>query len=225
MRTLLVMAPPGTTGAAGLDAPLYEVTFVVLDVETTGGCPDTDALTEVGAVAFCGGERLGTFDTLVDPGVPVPPFITELTGISDDMLRGAPALHAVVPAFVEFVGGAVMVGHNVAFDLGFLDSALGRCRLGPLPNPCVDTLALARRLVRDMASDCALATLAAALRLEHRPAHRALADALATADLLHRLIEQATGFGVERLGDLLALPDRLDPVPRTAAGALVPVAS
>ena len=84
----------------------------------------------------------------------------------------------------------------------------------------VDTLGLARRLVRDLSPDCGLHSLAVSLRLEHRPAHRALADALATADLLHRLIEVATGYGVLRLGDLLALPDRLSPIPLSAAGSL-----
>lgn len=219
------MAPPCLTVAAGDDTPLFDVTFVVLDVETTGAAPGAAALTEIGAAAYRGGELLGTFDTLVDPGYPVPPFISDLTGITDDMLFGAPVAPAVLPAFVDFVGAAVLVGHNVAFDLAFLDAALGACRLPALANPALDTLALARRMVRDLVPDCALATLAAALRLEHQPRHRALADALATADLLHRLIEQAAGFGAERLGQLLALPDRLAPLPRATAGPALSVAS
>jgi DNA polymerase-3 subunit epsilon len=218
------MAAPARTEAAGDDTPLFDVTFVVLDVETTGAAPGAAALTEIGAAAYRGGELLGTFDTLVQPGCDLPPFITELTGITDDMLWRAPSPALVLPRFAEFVGAAVVVGHNVAFDLAFLDEALAACRCPPLHNPVVDTLALARRMVRDVVPDCALATLAASLRLEHRPRHRALADALATADLLHRLIEQAAGFGVERLGGLLALPARLAPLPRAAPMA-VPVAS
>jgi DNA polymerase-3 subunit epsilon len=216
---------PRRDEAVGLDAPLYDVTFVVLDVETTGAAPDVGALTEIGAAAYRGGELLGTFDTLVQPGSSVPAFITELTGITDAMLVDAPPVDVVVPKLVDFAGRAVVVGHNVAFDLAFLDEALAACRLPPIANPAVDTLALARRLVRDLVPDCTLAGLAAALRLEHRPRHRALADAQCTADLLHRLIEQATGFGVVRLGQLLDLPARLPPLPRADAGAAMPAAS
>lgn len=218
------MALVGPAEAGGLDTPLYQVTFVVLDVETTGSAPDSAALTEIGAARFRGGERLGTFQTLVAPGHSVPPFVSELTGITDHMLEQAPSVHRVVPGFAEFVGRAVVVGHNLSFDLAFLDAALVECHRAPLANPKVDTLELARRLVRDVVPDCALATLARALRLEHRPTHRALSDALATADLLHRLIEQATGLGVEHLGELLDLPARLAPVPRHAA-MVVPAAS
>ena len=203
-------------GPSGPDTPLYQVTFVVLDVETTGAAPGDAALTEIGAARFCGGEQLATFETLVDPGCAVPPFVSELTGISDAMVSSAPPASAVVPALARFVGRDVVVGHNVSFDLAFLDAALAACRHPGLSNPSVDTLELARRLVRDIVPDCALATLARAFRLEHRPAHRALADALATADLLHRLIEQATSFGVEHLGELLDLPGRLAPIPRRA---------
>jgi len=202
------------------DPFLYDVSFVVIDVETTGGSPDQASLIEIGAATFSGGEELARFDTLVDPGTEIPPFVSELTGITDDMVRAAPPPETVVPQLVSLIGDAVVVGHNVAFDLGFLDAALAACGRPPLANAVVDTLALARRLVRDEVPDCALGTLAAVLRLAHRPSHRALADALATADLLHRLIEAATGYGVLRLGELLALPDRLAPIPVSAAGSL-----
>jgi len=202
------------------DPFLYDVRFVVLDVETTGGSPDEASLIEVGAAAFLGGVELARFETLVDPGAEIPPFVSELTGITDDMVRAAPSPETVAPQLVSLIGDAVVVGHNVAFDLGFLDAALAGCGHPPLANAVVDTLALARRLVRDEVPDCALGTLAAVLRLAHRPTHRALADALATADLLHRLIEAATGYGVLRLGELLALPDRLAPIPVSAAGSL-----
>lgn len=203
------------------DPYLYDVTFVVLDVETTGGSPDEAALIEVGAASFRGGEELARFETLIDPGTEIPPFVSELTGITDDMVRGAPGPEMAMAHLAMLIGDAVVVGHNVAFDVGFLDTALAGCGRPPLTNPAVDTLALARRLVRDEVPDCALGTLAAVLRLAHRPAHRALADALATADLLHRLIEAATGYGVLHLGELLTLPDRLAPIPVSAAGSLV----
>ncbi|HEX6420003.1 MAG TPA: exonuclease domain-containing protein, partial [Acidimicrobiales bacterium] len=175
----------------GLDTPLHAVTFCVLDLETTGGSPGDCAITEIGAARYRGGERLGTFQTLVDPGAPIAPAITALTGITDALVRAAPPLGAVLPALLEFVGGAVLVGHNLRFDVSFLDVALTADERGAVGLHRVDTVALARRLVADEVPDCRLGTLADHLRLGHRPTHRALDDALATADLLHALLERA----------------------------------
>lgn len=189
-----------------LGTPLHQVTFVVVDVETTGGAPDSASLTEVAAARYRGGELLGTFQTLVQPGESIPPLITALTGISDAMVSAAPRVDEVLPALVEFIGGAVLVGHNLRFDLSFLDHALISTGRDRLSNATVDTLALARRLVRDMVPNCKLGTLASNLRLEHRPSHRALNDVLATGDLLHALLERAGSFGIVELEELLDLP-------------------
>ncbi len=201
-----MMAFAAAASTDDMYVPLYDVTFCVIDVETTGGGPQTCSLTEVAAAKFRGGECLGTFATLVDPNDAIPPFISALTGITDDMVRDAPSVPGVLPAFVEFVHGAVLVGHNVDFDLSFLNAALEENDRLPLDNLVVDTLALARRLVDPDVPNCRLSTLASGLELEHRPAHRALDDVMATADLLHRLIEDATGFGVFQLGQLVELP-------------------
>jgi DNA polymerase-3 subunit epsilon len=189
-----------------LGAPLFEVTFCVIDLETTGGSAESCGITEVGAVKTTGGEWSGTFQTMVNPGMAVPPEITVLTGITESMVLPAPRIESVLPSLLEFVGDAVIVGHNVRFDLGFLRAALERSGRPRLTNPWVDTCALARRLVRDEVPNCRLGTLASRLRLDHRPTHRALDDALATADLLHLLLERAAGLGVTGLDDLLALP-------------------
>jgi DNA polymerase III subunit epsilon len=189
-----------------LGTPLFEVTFCVVDLETTGGSPETCAITEVGAVKVRGGRCLGTFQTLVNPGVAVPPEITVLTGITEAMVMPAPQIESVLPSLLEFIGDAVVVGHNVRFDLAFIRAALVRADRPPLPNPSVDTCALARRLVRDEVPNCKLGTLSSRFRLDHRPNHRALDDALATADLLHILLERAAGLGVTGLDDLVALP-------------------
>lgn len=189
-----------------LGTPLAEVTFCVFDVETTGTSAVDAAICEIGAVKVRGGECLGTFATLVNPGVPIPPHITYLTGITEAMVAPAPPIEAVLPAFVEFAGDAVLVGHNVRFDVGFLRAALARAGYAPPANRVVDTCALARRLVRDEVPNLRLATLAERLRLPHRPTHRALDDALATVDLLHLLLERAASFGVLGLDDLLELP-------------------
>ena len=189
-----------------LGVPLHQVTFCVLDVETTGGAPPACAITEVAAVKLRGGECLGTFQTLVNPGVGIPPEITVLTGITEAMVLPAPWIEEVLPSFLQFLGDAVIVGHNVRFDMRFLQSALASSGRALLANRFVDTCALARRLVRDEVPNCQLGTLAERLRLAHRPNHRALADALATGDLLHALLERAGNLGVLGLDDLYELP-------------------
>ena len=189
-----------------LGAPLVDTTFVVVDLETTGGSPGTDTITEIGAVKVRGGQCLGTFQTLVNPGRAIPPTITVLTGITESMVARAPRVESVLPALLEFMGDAVVVGHNVRFDVGFLAAALERDGRPPLTAPTVDTVALARRLVRDEVPNCKLGTLARCFRLSHQPSHRALDDALATADLLHVLLERAGSLGVTGLDDLTSLP-------------------
>ncbi len=189
-----------------LGTPLADVTFCVVDLETTGGSPADDRITEVGAVLLRGGECLGTFQTLVNPGRGIPPGITVLTGISDAMVVPAPRIEAVLPALLEFCGDAVIVGHNVSFDLGFLRAACARTERALPGWSKVDTAALARRLLVDEVPNHRLGTLADRLRLDHTPSHRALDDALATGDLLHVLLERAGRLGVLGLDDLLALP-------------------
>jgi DNA polymerase-3 subunit epsilon len=189
-----------------LGTPLAEVTFVVVDLETTGGSPATSAITEIGAVKLRGGECLGTLQTLVNPGLAIPPEITYLTGITQAMVLPAPRIDSVLPSFLEFCRDAVVVGHNVRFDLSFLNAALLAAARPRLANRSVDTCALARRLVRDEVPNCKLATLAQHFRVAHKPTHRALDDALATGEVLHALLERAGSLGVLALDDLLELP-------------------
>ncbi len=189
-----------------LGTPLSDVTFCVLDLETTGGAPTTDRITEIGAVKVRGGQLLGTFQTMVNPGCAIPPQVVVLTGITEAMVCRAPRIESVLPTLLEFVGDAVVVGHNVRFDMGFIQEALRHDERPPLGNVTVDTVALARRLVRDEVPNCKLSTLAERFRLPHRPSHRALDDAWATADLLHVLIERAGSLGVRGLDDLRSLP-------------------
>jgi len=188
-----------------LGTPLRDVTFCVVDLETTGGNRATDAITEIGAVKVRGGECLGTFQTLVNPGCAIPPAVTMLTGLTDAVVAPAPRVGAVLGAFVTFVGDSVLVGHNVSFDVAFIRRALADHDRAPLDNRVIDTAALSRRLLREEAPNMRLSTLASRLRLDHRPSHRALDDALATVDLLHALIERASGHGVTGLDDLIGL--------------------
>ncbi len=184
---------------------LAAVTFCVVDIETTGGS-GADSITEVAAVKVRCGEEVGSFETLVSCVGDIPPAIVQLTGITTAMVRDAPFVEEVLPHLLEFAHGCVLVGHNVHFDLRFLNGELQRSGYRAFEVPVVDTLALARRLVTEEAENCRLGTLAERLGLEHRPTHRAMTDVRATIDLLHALIERSSGYGVRALDDLLALP-------------------
>jgi DNA polymerase-3 subunit epsilon len=188
-----------------LGTPLTEVTFCVLDLETTGGSPAESAITEVGAVKVKMGEVVGTFHTLVNPGEPVPAFIRLLTGITDEALIDAPPIGTVLPSLLEFVRGTVVVAHNARFDVSFINAALARGSYPPLDNRVVDTAALARKILAGEVPNNKLATLARFLRCTRQPTHRAYDDALATVEVLHCLIERAAGYGVTTLEDLVAM--------------------
>ena len=198
-----------------LGEPLREVTFCVVDLETTGGAPDASDITEIGAVKVRGGEVVGEFQTLLDPGGPIPAFIAVLTGITDAMVVGAPRLENALPAFLEFARGTVLVAHNAPFDIGFLKAACARHGY-PWPAPRVlDTALLARRvLVRDEAPNCRLATLARLFRSGTVPCHRALADARATVDVLHGLLERVGGLGVQSFDELVTFSGQVRPEQR-----------
>jgi len=187
-----------------LGTPLAEVTFCVVDLETTGGSAAASAITEIGALKVRRGERAGTFHTLVNPGCSVPAFIRLLTGISDDMLIEAPPIETVLPSFLEFARNTVLVAHNARFDVGFLNAALTAAEYPPLDHRVLDTAVLARKILAGEVPNNRLATLVRHLRCPHEPCHRAFADVLATTDVLHYLIERVAGFGITTLEDLVA---------------------
>ncbi len=197
-----------------LGSPLREVTFVVVDLETTGGSADSQ-ITEIGAVKVRGGERLAEFQTLVNPGSSIPPFIQVLTGITDGMVAGSPSIASVLPSFLEFARGCVLVAHNAPFDVGFLKAACAAHGHAWPAFPVVDTVLLARRVVtRDEAPNCKLATLARLFRAGTSPNHRALSDARATVDVLHGLMERLGGLGVHSLEELTGFSARVHPQQR-----------
>jgi len=198
---MAVDAVQGTLDELG--TPLREVTFVVFDLETTGGSAAEHAITEIGAVKVRGGEVVGEFATLIDPGGPIPPFISVLTGITDAMVLAAPPFSQVLPSFLEFVKGAALVAHNAPFDMSFIRAACAANGYPPPANPIVDTADLARRvLTRDETPNCKLGTLARLFRSTTEPCHRALADAKATVDVLHGLIARVGSLGVHTLEEL-----------------------
>ncbi|NYG05603.1 DNA polymerase-3 subunit epsilon [Phycicoccus badiiscoriae] len=198
-----------------LGTALADVTFVVVDLETTGGSPADSAITEIGAVKVRGGEVMGEFQTLVNPHVPIPPFIQSLTGITTSMVADAPRIESALPAFLEFAQGAVLVAHNAGFDVGFLKMAARDQGIEWPRHAVLDTVHLARQLVtRDEARNHKLSTLAALFGATTTPDHRALHDAQATVDVLHALIGRVGSLGVHTLEELASYTSRVSPAQR-----------
>jgi DNA polymerase-3 subunit epsilon len=209
---------PGGPGRVELGGPgrveLGCLEFAVVDLETTGWSPEAAAITEIGAVRVrgagsAGGDvRLGEFASLVNPGMPVPPGIADLTRITDWMLAAAPRLGAVLPGLLDFARGCVLVAHNAPFDLGFLVAGCDDCGLAWPGFTVLDTVMLARRVMDpDEVPDCKLGTLAGFFGARTAPNHRALADARATADVLSWLIRRLTHRGIRTLRQLSTWPD------------------
>jgi DNA polymerase-3 subunit epsilon len=199
-----------------LGRPLRDITFTVVDLETTGGSAESGSMiTEIGAVKVRGGEVLGEFQTLVNPHTEIPPFIAVLTGISNSMVSDAPPIDSALPAFLEFAAGSVLVAHNAPFDVGFLRHfAELQGRAWPRFE-VVDTAKLARRVItRDDAPNCKLSSLAQAFRSTTTPNHRALSDARATVDVLHGLMERLGSLGVHTLEELQTFSSRVSTAQR-----------
>src|ERR1700749_4710690 len=174
------------------DVPLASLDFTVVDVETTGWAPDVAGITEIGAVRVHDGRVVAEYSSLVNPGTPVPPAITELTGISDQMLASAPPVAAVLPGLLAFAQGSVLAAHNAPFELRFLTAACaGMGREWP-GFEVLDTVRLARHLMASPQEvpDRKLSTLALFFGTPVRPSHRALDDARATAAVLGELLQR-----------------------------------
>ena len=187
--------------------PLHETTFVVLDLETTGGAAHLGAaITEIGAVKIRGGLTMGEFKSFVDPQHPVPTYITGLTGITDEMVFQAPTIGEIFPSLLEFLGSpdsTVLVAQNAPFDLSFLTHS-ARVHGHSWPKYSVlDTATLARKiLTREEVPNCKLATLAEFFGTSTTPNHRALDDARATVDVFHGLLERLGTYDIYTLEEL-----------------------
>ena len=190
------------------DRQLSDVTFVVLDLETSGASARTgSAITEIGAVKVCCGNVKGTFHTLINPSTPLSPFIVELTGITDQMLADAPSIETVLPLLCEFLGSpeeSVFVAHNAPFDLSFLKTASALHGYIWPDFRVLDTVKLARLvLTKDDVANYQLGTLAEYFDTHIAPNHRALDDAQATVDVLHGVIERLGSFDIFTINELL----------------------
>ncbi|HEX7405931.1 MAG TPA: DEDD exonuclease domain-containing protein [Candidatus Nanopelagicaceae bacterium] len=212
--TAPVKNEPWQASFEDLGRALSHTTFVVIDLETSGGSPGAGAgITEIGAVKVRGGEVIGEFHTLINPGTGIPPFITVLTGITDAMVIAAPSIAETFPTLLEFIGSekeTVMVAHNAPFDIGFLKAAAAAHNYGWPKYPVVDTARLARQvLTKEEVPNCKLRTLSLFFRATTSPTHRALDDARATVDVLHGIFDRLGSFGVTTLEELTSFSTRI----------------
>ena len=180
-------------------SPFDHLDFAIVDLETTGWAPEEATITEIGAVLVRAGRERAQFSTLVNPGSAIPEPVTALTGISDAMVAAAPPLANVLADFLAFARGCVLTAHNAPFDVAFLIAACKTCDV-PWPEfRILDTVELARKVLGEEVADCKLATLAAHFGARTKPRHRALPDALATAEVLSELLRRLAASGVNSL--------------------------
>ncbi len=180
---------------------LSDLEYVVIDTETTGLHPQRNRIIEIAAIKLQGGERVATFETLLNPHRRLPAYITELTHISQPMVSNAPDFGKVIDGLLDFMRGAIIVGHNIPFDIRFLDGELRKLGRPPILNETIDTIRLATRLNPGFRRPN-LDRLAALLNLPVGTRHRAFADAAITADALLLLLRQAEKQGYVTLADL-----------------------
>ena len=191
-----------------MDTNLSDGIFLIVDLETTGPSPKSgSAITEIGAVKVKGGEVIAEFESFVNPLKPIPEYITDLTGITNQMLANAPIIDEVLPDFLNFASShieTILVAHNAPFDLGFLKSAASEIEI-PWPKyQTLDTVTIARQvLTRDEVANCKLGTLAEFFGTKVEPNHRALDDAKATNEVLHGLFERLGSMQITTVEKLM----------------------
>jgi DNA polymerase-3 subunit alpha (Gram-positive type) len=175
---------------------LAETDFVVFDLETTGSKTPPCRITEIGAYRVSGGRITGEYQTLINPEARIPPFISALTGITDDMVKDAPKFSDIACDFLDFIGDSVLVAHNAPFDMRFLNSEVGRIfEEYRVANPCLCTVQLSRRLLPHVENH-KLKTLAEYYDISLVNHHRASADARATAEIFVNLLADLDTGGV-----------------------------
>jgi DNA polymerase III epsilon subunit family exonuclease len=195
----------GLADAPQLDRPIEDAELVVFDLETTGLSASSCRICEIGGVRVRALEVADTFETLVNPGVALPGFVSTLTGIRDAELRRAPRPEVALRRFLAFAGDAPLVAHNARFDVAFLDRGVERLTGLRCAATVIDTVWLARRLLDGRSERVSLARLAHFFGVSVEPCHRALPDAIATAEILVSLLGLAQERGARTLGDVVEL--------------------
>ncbi len=189
---------------------------VIIDLETTGYSPEYDQIIELGAIRIENRVETGRFNSLIRPRGKIPAVISAKTGITNDMVADAPTIEDILPAYIEFIGSSIIVGHNVSFDINFLYDNAERLGLGPISNDHVNTMRLASRLLPDL-KNRRLDSLASALEVPTNNRHRALGDCQTTADCLAALRELA-----DRLGGIPEPPKPWERYEKADARDIVP---
>ena len=195
----------GLADVPQLETPIEDAELVVFDLETTGLSATRCRICEIGAVRVRAFELVDTFESLVNPGTLLPAYVAALTGLRESELRAAPRPETAVRRFVAFAGDAPLVAHNARFDVGFLDQAVERLTGRRCAAPVIDTVWLARRLLDGRSERVSLSQLAHFFGVSTRPCHRALPDALATAEILVSLLGLAQERGARTIRDVVEL--------------------
>lgn len=193
------MAPDRLAVTGKCDMP-FDGSFVAFDLETTGLSRYTDRITEIGAVLVENGEIVSEFNTFADPERKLDPENIKLTGITDEMLEGAPSQEEAIRAFLEFAGQRPLVAHNATFDMGFLREGCARYGI-PFDSPSIDTLVLSQKLIPHL-SKHKLDVLAKHLRLPEFNHHRASDDAATAARILPHLLKMLSDQGVNNISEI-----------------------
>ncbi len=187
-----------------------ESSFIIFDIETTGLSPLTCGITQIGAMRYKAGEITDRFDTFVNPGMPIPARITELTGITDEMVLNAPSEDAAVKAFLDFAAGDMLVAHNASFDVSFIRRVASDNRI-VFDNAYLDTVALSRYLNPDV-SNHKLDTLAKYFKLGEFDHHRADADTEMLAGIFGCMANKLSKQGINTIAEMNeAMANNSDP--------------
>jgi DNA polymerase III epsilon subunit family exonuclease len=195
----------GLVDGSQAETLIEDAELVVFDLETTGLSATRDRICEIGAVRVAALEVRETFETLVRPGVVLPPTIARLTGLRDTELRAAPRPELAIRRFLSFAGDAALAAHNARFDVSFLDGSVERLTGRRVAAPVVDTVWLARRLLHRRSERFSLRQLAHFFGTSCEPCHRALPDAVATAEILVALLGLAQERGARTLAEIVEL--------------------
>ncbi len=167
---------------------MFEKDFVIVDLETTGLSPVKNEIIEIGAIKVENGQVVDTMDIFVKPKKPVSYFITNLTGITNEMLEDGYDIEEGMKKFIEFSGDSTLIAHNARFDISFLKNNMNNCFNKDLENKYLDTVKISKEIVKDL-PNYKLGTLAEYFNVDYKGAHRALKDCEITLDIYNNLKE------------------------------------
>lgn len=176
--------------------------YVVLDIETTGLSKYKHKITEIAAVKFKYGKQVDEFSNLVNPQMPIPRFITRLTGINNDMVKKAPTINKILPGFLNFLGNDMLVAHNATFDYGFISYNAKEHLNHVMMNDRICTRKLASRLLPELPSK-KLSSICEFLEISNLSAHRAMSDVIATSNVFSTFLSMMRENGIRKPHEII----------------------